>query len=179
MTEKYVDDLIALIASAQEPDGYLYCTRTINPESPHPWAGKERWVLEQDNSHELYNLGHMYEAAAAHYQATGKRTFLDIATKSADLLVETFLKPGRKIWPGHQVIEIGLGKLYRITGKKEYLELSKLFLDSRGGSGDYWQRQRRLLASAQARHRTDGGRGPRSPRHLYVFRHGRCRGPAR
>jgi len=148
--EKYVDDLIALIASAQEPDGYLYTTRTINPEAPHAWAGKERWVLEQDNSHELYNLGHMYEAAAAHYQATGKRTFLDVATKSADLLVETFLKPGRKIWPGHQVIEIGLGKLYRITGKREYLELSKLFLDSRGGSGDYWQAHKPVTEQTEA-----------------------------
>lgn len=148
--EAYVDKLIDLIAGAQEPDGYLYCTRTINPEAPHAWAGKERWVLEQDNSHELYNLGHLYEAAAAHFQATGKRSLLNVATKSADLLVETFLKPKRKIWPGHQVIEIGLGKLYRITGKKEYLELSKFFLDSRGGSGDYWQAHKPVTEQTEA-----------------------------
>ena len=75
----YVDGLIAKIAAAQEPDGYLYTTRTIDPENPHRWAGTERWVLERDDSHELYNLGHLFEAAVAHYLATGKRTLLDVA----------------------------------------------------------------------------------------------------
>src|SRR5262245_27993065 len=99
--DAYVDSLIAKIAAAQEKDGYLYTTRTIDPAHPHPWAGKERWELERDDSHELYDLGHLYEAAVAHYQATGKRTLLDVALKSADLLVATF-GPGKKsIWPGH------------------------------------------------------------------------------
>ncbi len=82
--DAYVDGLIAKIAAAQEPDGYLYTTRTINPQKPHPWAGPARWVLERDDSHELYNLGHLFEAAAAHHLATGKRSLLDIAVKSAD-----------------------------------------------------------------------------------------------
>ena len=66
--DAYVDDLIAKIAAAQEPDGYLYTTRTINPKNPHKWSGPERWVLERDDSHELYNLGHLFEAATAHHQ---------------------------------------------------------------------------------------------------------------
>ena len=84
--EAYIDDLIEKIGAAQEPDGYLYTARTIDPLHPHPWSGNERWVLEGVNSHELYDLGHLYEAAAAHYQATGKRTLLDIALRTANLL---------------------------------------------------------------------------------------------
>jgi hypothetical protein len=130
--DAYVDGMIAKIAAAQEPDGYLYTTRTINPQSPHRWAGKERWELERDDSHELYNLGHLYEAAVAHYQATGKRTLLDVATKSANLLIDTF-GPGKKsIWPGHQITEMGLAKLYRVTGNEKYLTLAKFMLDERG-----------------------------------------------
>ena len=111
--EAYLDRLIAKIGAAQEPDGYLYTTRTINPASPHAWAGPRRWVLEKVDSHELYNLGHLYEAAVAHHQATGKRSLLDIALKTADLLTQTF-GPGKKsIWPGHQITEMGLVKLYR------------------------------------------------------------------
>src|ERR1700739_2247098 len=83
----YIDSLITIVGNAQEPDGYLYTARTIDPLHPHSWAGAERWVNEQKSSHELYNCGHMYEAAAAHYMATGKRSFLNIATKNADLLV--------------------------------------------------------------------------------------------
>src|SRR6185436_15487310 len=105
--DAYVDDLIAKIGAAQEKDGYLFTTRTINPLNPHPWAGKERWVLETDLSHELYNLGHLYEAAVAHYQATGKRSLLDIAIRTADLLAATFGPGKRVIWPGHQITEMG------------------------------------------------------------------------
>jgi uncharacterized protein len=137
--DAYLDGVIAKIAAAQEPDGYLYTTRTIDPQHPHEWAGKERWVSEEVLSHELYNAGHLYEAAVAHYQATGKRSLLDIATKNADLLVRTFGPGKRKIYPGHQIAEMGLVKLYRVTGKKEYLDLAKFLLDSRGGGSPYNQ----------------------------------------
>jgi DUF1680 family protein len=132
--DAYVDDLIAKIAAAQEGDGYLYTTRTINPEKPHPWAGKERWELVRDDSHELYNLGHLFEAAVAHYQATGKRTLLDVALNSANLLVRTFGPGKRSIWPGHQITEMGLVKLYRVTGRQQYLDLAKFMLEERGPS---------------------------------------------
>jgi DUF1680 family protein len=131
--DKYLDELIAKIGTAQEEDGYLYTARTIFPEPP-----KVRWVDTEERwsnmylGHELYNAGHMYEAAVAHYQATGKRTFLDIALKNADLIDSVF-GPGKKIGvPGHQEIEIGLVKLYRVTGEKKYLDLAKFFLDERG-----------------------------------------------
>ncbi|WP_227625074.1 glycoside hydrolase family 127 protein [Fimbriimonas ginsengisoli] len=137
--EAYVDSLVAKIAAAQEPDGYLYTTRTIDPVHPHAWSGAERWVKEEDNSHELYDLGHLYEAAVAHYQATGKKTLLNVALKSADLLDRTFGPGKRKIWPGHQIVEMGLVKLSRVTGDPRYTNLAKFFLDSRGGSGEYWQ----------------------------------------
>ena len=119
--DAYVDGLIAKIAAAQEPDGYLYTTRTINPENPHRWAGTERWVLERDDSHELYNLGHLFEAAVAHYLATGKKNLLDVATQAADLLVKTFGPGKRTIWPGHQITEMALVRLYRVTGNEQYL----------------------------------------------------------
>ncbi len=130
--EAYVDTLIAKIAAAQEPDGYIYTTRTIDPQNPHRWAGKERWELERDDSHELYNLGHLYEAAVAHYLATGKRTLLDVAIKSADLLVSVFGPGKRSIWPGHQITEMALARLYRVTGDERYLTLAKFLLDERG-----------------------------------------------
>jgi DUF1680 family protein len=129
--DAYVDGLIAKIGAAQEKDGYLYTARTINPAKPHPWAGPERWSLEKVDSHELYNLGHLYEAAVAHYQATGKKTLLDIATRTADLLVATFGPGKQAIWPGHEITEMGLVKLYRATGKQAYLDLAKFLLDVR------------------------------------------------
>ncbi len=130
--DAYVDRMIAKIAAAQEPDGYLYTARTIDPAHPHPWAGKERWELERDDSHELYDLGHLFEAATAHYQATGKRSLLDVAVKAANLLVNTFGPGKRSIWPGHQITEMGLAKLYRVTGDERYLTLAKFMLDERG-----------------------------------------------
>ncbi len=131
--DKTLDDLIALIAQAQEPDGYLFTTRTNDPAHPAPGSGPERWSNLRV-SHELYNVGHMYEAAVAHFQATGKRTFLAIAEKNAALLFRTFgAGPGRRRgFPGHQEIEIGLSKLYRVTGNRAYLDLAKFFLDERG-----------------------------------------------
>lgn len=147
--DAYLDDLIAKIAAAQEPDGYLYATRTISPQSPHAWAGKERWVLEKDLSHELYNLGHLYEAAVAHYLATGKRTLLDVALKSADLLDRTFGPGKQSTWPGHQIVEMGLAKLYRVTGDIRYLKLAQFFLDERGPgskqSGPYAQSHEKVV----------------------------------
>jgi len=129
---EYLDSLIALIAAAQEKDGYLYTPRKLMDSTYSPPGGKERWVGEKDGSHELYCAGHLYEAAAAHYLATGKRNLLDVALKNANLVCSTFGPNGRHEVPGHQVIEIGLCKLYRITGEEKYLKTAKFFLDERG-----------------------------------------------
>lgn len=133
--EEYVDGLVALIADAQEPDGYLYTARTIDPDNPPSYAGSRRWELERKASHELYNLGHLYEAAVAYERATGKRKLLDTALKSADLLDRTF-GPGKgSIWPGHQVTEMALVKLYLASGNERYLALARFLLDARGPDG--------------------------------------------
>ena len=168
--DAYVDGLIAKIAAAQEKDGYLYTARTIDPLKPHPWSGNERWVLEGVNSHELYDLGHLYEAAAAHYAATGKRTLLDIALKSANLLVDTFGPGKREIWPGHQIVEMGLAKLYRVTGDVRYLNLAKFMLDVRGpnsaekGAGDaYTEANKRVVDQ------TDAPAGGHAVRAMYMY----------
>ncbi len=148
----YLDSLIGIIGRAQEPDGYLYTARTIDPSHPHAWAGKERWEKERELSHELYNAGHLYEAAAAHFMATKKRNLFDIAIKNADLVCRVF-GPGKlHVAPGHEIVEMGLVKLYRLTGKKEYLNTAKFFIEERGRykgydstskdswkSGAYWQ----------------------------------------
>lgn len=160
--DAYVDSLIVIVAKAQEPDGYLYTARTIDPAHPHDWSGPERWVKEHDGSHELYNSGHMFEAASAHYLATGKRNFLDIALKNADLLLQTFGPGKRGVAPGHEVVEMGLVRLYRITGKKEYLQLAKFFIDERGKrkynpksrnqweNGKYWQDNAPVIQQSEA-----------------------------
>lgn len=140
--EAYIDTLILKIGKAQEPDGYLYTNRTIAEQHGgkglHEWASKNRWELDSILSHELYNLGHLYEAAVAHYQATGKRNLLDIALKSADLVNKDFGWDRKKVYPGHQIIEMGLVKLYRTTGEKKYLDLAKFFLDVRGPNGQQY-----------------------------------------
>ncbi len=161
-----LDELVAIIARAQEPDGYIFTTRTIDPGNPAPGSGRERWSNLRV-SHELYNVGHMYEAAVAHFAATGERTFLDIAVKNADLLVRTFGTGKRRAFPGHQEIEIGLCKLYRVTGNEQYLDLARFFLDERGryhggetypadspfaiyNSEEYLQNHRPVLDQAEA-----------------------------
>ncbi len=135
--EAYVDSLITIIGKAQEPDGYLYTARTINPNEPHAWSGKERWEKERELSHELYNAGHLYEAAAAHYQATKKTNLLNIALKNADLVCSVFGPDRKHVAPGHEIVEMGLVKLYRITGKKEYLYTAKFFIEERGHYNGY------------------------------------------
>lgn len=150
--ELYMDSLIRIVAAAQEPDGYLYTARTIDPMNTHKWVGKERWEKERELSHELYNSGHLYEAAVAHYMATGKRNLLDIAIRNADLVCSVFGPGRRHVAPGHEVVEMGLVKMYRITGKKEYLETARDFVEERGRysgydpaskdpwkNGSYWQ----------------------------------------
>ncbi|PKK38167.1 six-hairpin glycosidase [Siphonobacter sp. SORGH_AS_0500] len=132
--EAYLDTVITKIAAAQEPDGYLYTIRTILGDRimEKDWrAGYTRFNFI-NGSHELYNVGHMYEAAVAHYQATGKKNLLNVATKNADYLLTVFGPDKLLEVPGHEEIEIGLVKLYRATKKKEYLDLAKFFIDMRG-----------------------------------------------
>jgi len=132
--EHYIDSVLLIVGKAQEPDGYLYTARTMNPKHPHEWAGEHRWEKEEDLSHELYDLGHMIEGAIAYYQATGKRNFLDIAIKFADCVCRE-VGPGVnqvKVVPGHQIAEMALCKLYLFTGNHKYLDEAKFFLDMRG-----------------------------------------------
>ncbi len=162
--DKYLDGLIAKIAAAQEDDGYLYTIRTIKGDSAMTEReGKERWSQVRNHSHELYNMGHMYEAAVAHYNATGKTSFLDVALKNADLIASVYGPDKRHDAPGHQEIEIGLVKLYRTTGDKKYLDLAQFFLNERGKSdirnpesdsqwenGAYWQDHKPVVEQTEA-----------------------------
>ncbi len=153
--QHYVDSVIDIIATAQEPDGYLYTARTQNPADPHHWAGPKRWVKEEDLSHELYNLGHMVEGAIAHYQATGSRKFLDIAIRYADVVCkEVGPNPGQAcVVPGHQIAEMALAKLYLVTGEKKYLDEAKFFLDYRGKTTivhDYSQAHKPVVLQDEA-----------------------------
>ena len=130
---QYVDSIIAIVALGQEADGYLTTWRTINPmRPPADWVQPgERWSFLA-MSHELYNSGHLFEAATAHYRATGQRNFLDIAIRNADLLVNVFGDTATYEVPGHEIVETGLIKLYNITRNENYLKLSRKFLDLRG-----------------------------------------------
>lgn len=150
-----VDTLISYIAAAQEKDGYLYTNRTIDPNNTHEWAGRERWEKLEELSHELYNAGHMYEAAVAHYYATGKKSFLNVAIKNADLIDKTFGWGKLEKVPGHEVIEMGLVKLYRVTNNEKYLNLAKFFIDKRGKGenqkyGDYAQMHKPFIEQDEA-----------------------------
>jgi DUF1680 family protein len=143
--ERKLDDLIAKVAAAQRPDGYLD-TYFIVKEPGKRWTNLRDW-------HELYCAGHLIEAAVAHYQATGKRTFLNVATKLADHIDSVF-GPGKRLgYPGHPEIELALVKLWRVTGEERYFNLARFFIENRGRKyfaqehhepldqydGTYWQ----------------------------------------
>jgi DUF1680 family protein len=162
--DDYLDSLIAVIGAAQEPDGYLFTTRTMGDQ--HEWMGTERYEKEHELSHELYNMGHFYESASAHFLATKKRNMLDLAIKNANHLLTVF-GPGKKsVAPGHQVIEIGLVKMYLATGDKRYLDLSQFFIECRGKriytktagdkeatvweTGEYWQDHKPAIEQTEA-----------------------------
>jgi DUF1680 family protein len=148
--EKYLDELIVKIAAAQEDDGYLFTCRTNNAKRLINWFGKERWS-KLGGSHELYNMGHLYEAAVAHYQATGKHTLLNVAIKNADFLDKVFGPGKNETAPGHQIIEMGLARLYRATGNEKYLKLAKFYLDTRGpGGNSYHQSHQKVVEQSEA-----------------------------
>jgi DUF1680 family protein len=137
--QRFLDSVIAKIAAAQEPDGYLTTYKTIDfKRSPAPWLKPgPRWEQELYGSHELYNSGHLFEAAYAHHRATGRSLFLDVARKNADLLERTF-GPGKLVTPpGHQIVETGLVKLASATGDGRYERLARFFLDQRGNSAGH------------------------------------------
>lgn len=133
--EKTADETIDLIGRAQRADGYLNTYFTIK-------APELRWTNLKEG-HELYTAGHMIEAAIAYYEATGKNKFIQIVSKFADLIVQTFGPEEGKIhgYPGHQEIELALIKLYRITNKREYLETAKYFIDVRGENPNYFEEE--------------------------------------
>ena len=129
--EKTVDEIIAKIAAAQQPNGYLNSFFTLV-------APEKKWT-ELQSKHEMYCGGHMIEAAVAHYRATGKRTFLDVAVKFANHLLDTFGPDKRHEIDGHEEIELALVKLYQVTNDDRYAKLARFFIDIHG---DAAQRQR-------------------------------------
>ena len=155
--EAEVNLLIEKIRAAQEPDGYLYTWRSIVERQKKSgdstaaakgaylnWLDGPRWQNEDKLSHELYNAGHLYEAAVAWFEATGRRNLLDIALKNA-ALVERDFGPGKlQKAPGHQEIELGLVKLYQTTGERRWLDLAKFFIDVRGYGEPYAQNHQKV-----------------------------------
>ena len=142
--EARMDSIIDIIADAQQEDGYLYVAHITGVAKDHDhWGGggmgdkPYSFVL---HSHELYNMGHMYEGAIAYYQATGKDKWLKVAEKNAQHVNRVFFEgdpnynDGKPVNmpPGHQEMELALTKLYRLTGKDLYLKMAKKFLDIRG-----------------------------------------------
>jgi DUF1680 family protein len=124
--ERAADEVIDLVAEAQQPDGYISTYFTIKEPD-------KRWT-NLTECHELYCAGHMIEAAVAYYEATGKRKLLDVMSRFADYIGEVF-GPGEgqlRGYDGHQEIELALVKLYRATGQNKYIELSQFFIEERG-----------------------------------------------
>ena len=134
--DHYLDSVINIIAKAQEPDGYLTTCVTNKCTRLSGWWGKSKW--EKINSHELYNSGHMIESAVAHYKATGKRTFLNVAIRNADLICKTFGPAEGQIHrpSGHPIVEMALCKLYLVTNNRRYLDMARYFVEETGRGTD-------------------------------------------
>ncbi|MFI5380748.1 MAG: glycoside hydrolase family 127 protein, partial [Tepidisphaerales bacterium] len=137
--EKTVDDIIDKIASAQQPDGYLYTFYTLRKELDKRFSNLK-------DMHEMYCAGHLIEGAVAYYQATGKRKLLDVAIKLADCLDNTFGPDKRHGCCGHEEIELALVKLAGVTKNPRYFKLAEFFINERGHDacgrklyGDYAQ----------------------------------------
>ncbi len=152
--EAYLDSLVYYISEAQEEDGYLYTAWTLRANeyidfSCCSYHEDGQWIGTSESSHEFYNVGHMYEAAVAHYLATGKPTFLEVAIRNADLIYDVCINQGHHYVPGHQEIEIGLAKLYRVTGDERYIQLAKHLLDIRADVVDFEYSQAHLPVTDQ------------------------------
>jgi DUF1680 family protein len=151
----YLDSMVYYVSEAQEEDGYLYTPWTLKANEYNDFTcctyGEEgQWIETQNLSHEFYNVGHMYEAAVAHFLATGSRAFLDVALKNADLIYDVCITQGNNYVPGHQEIEIGLVKLYRVSGDERYLQLAKHLLDIRADVLDVEYSQSHMPVTEQA-----------------------------
>jgi len=151
----YLDSLVYYVSEAQEDDGYLYTAWSLNANEYIDfqcctYSDEGRWIETQNHSHEFYNVGHMYEAAVAHHLATGSRAFLDVAIKNADLIYDVCITQGNNYVPGHQEIEIGLVKLYRVTGDERYLQLAKHLLDIRAQTLDVEYSQAHMPVTEQS-----------------------------
>lgn len=131
--EKLADSAIADICAAQMPDGYLNTYYIIN--------GIEKRFTNLQDHHELYCLGHLIEAAIAYYQATNKRKLLDATIRYVDLVDEIFGEEQGKLhgYPGHEIIEMALAKLYQVTNEKRHLNLAKYFIEERGKQPLYFE----------------------------------------
>ncbi|MHB0997961.1 MAG: glycoside hydrolase family 127 protein [Armatimonadota bacterium] len=126
LLEKRLDAIIEKIAAAQCDDGYLNSYYQVN-------APDKRWT-DLSGMHELYCAGHLFEAATAYFNITGKRTLLDVATRYADYIDSVFgSAPGKRMgYCGHPEIELALMKLWKVTGENRYFRLAEFFIESRG-----------------------------------------------
>jgi DUF1680 family protein len=142
--EKQLEDVIGLLAKAQQPDGYLNAYYTVVE------PGK-RWTNLRDK-HELYCAGHLIEAAVAHFETTGRRNFLDVMCRYADHIDSVFgADSGKKRgYCGHPEIELALLKLFRATGEERYLRLSQYFIEERGCQPHYFDLEARARGEAPA-----------------------------
>ncbi|MBQ8503900.1 MAG: glycoside hydrolase family 127 protein [Clostridia bacterium] len=133
--EKTADELIDIIADAQDKDGYLNTYYTIKDKD-------KRWtnILE---GHELYCSGHMMEAATAYFEATGKDKLLKVMEKNAEHIYNIFIEKGHEGYPGHPEIELALMKMYRLTKNERLLSLARHFIDIRGVDPHYYEKERK------------------------------------
>ncbi len=143
--EKLADEAIDIVCAAQTPEGYLDTYYIIN--------GMDAALTNLRDNHELYILGHLVEGAVAYYQATGKDKLLRAAARFADYVADRFgPEEGKcKGYPGHEIAEMALVRLYEVTGEEKYLRLSKFFVDQRGQAPFYFQVEDKARAEKEGR----------------------------